>query len=58
MASAIEQVIDAFRTGRAPGETFRDGYWVNGILDAAYRSLRSGRWEPVTLDAALLGGAA
>ena len=54
----MADVIDAFRSGRAPGETFRDGYWVNGILDAAYRSLRSGRWEPVTLDPALVGGAA
>jgi predicted dehydrogenase len=54
----MADVIDAYRTGRAPGETFRDGYVVNGILDAAYRSMRSGRWEPVTLDTALLGGAA
>ena len=54
----MADVIDAFRTGRAPGETFRDGYVVNGVLDAAYRSLRSGQWEPVTLDTSLLGGAA
>jgi predicted dehydrogenase len=50
----MADVIDAFRTGRAPAETFRDGYVVNGILDAAYRSIRTGRWEPVTLDPALL----
>jgi predicted dehydrogenase len=50
----MADVIDAFRTGRAPRETFRDGYVVNGILDAAYRSMRSGRWEPVTTDDALL----
>ena len=31
---------------------------MNGVLDAAYRSLRSGRWEPVNLDAALLGAPA
>ncbi len=54
----MADVVDAFRTGRAPGETFRDGYTVNGILDAAYRSLRSGTWEPVTLDPALLGAPA
>ncbi len=53
----MADVIDAFRTGHAPGETFRDGYVVNGILDAAYRSMRSGHWEPVTLDDALLAGA-
>jgi predicted dehydrogenase len=50
----MADVIDAFRTGRPPRETFRDGYAVNGILDAAYRSMASGRWEPVTVDDALL----
>jgi predicted dehydrogenase len=50
----MADVIDAFVTGRPPRETFRDGYVVNGVLDAAYRSMRSGRWEPVTLDLALL----
>ena len=50
----MTDVIDAFVTGRPPRETFRDGYVVNGVLDAAYRSMRSGRWEPVTLDLVLL----
>ena len=50
----MADVIDAFVTGRPPRETFRDGYVVNGVLDAAYRSMRSGRWEPVTLDLMLL----
>jgi predicted dehydrogenase len=54
----MADVIGAYRTGRAPSETFRDGYVVNGVLDAAYRSLRSGQWEPVNLDTDLLGGAA
>ena len=31
----------------------RDGYVVNAILDAAYRSMRSGRWEPVRRTRAL-----
>ncbi len=53
----MADVIEAYCDGRAPQETFRDGYVVNGVLDAAYRSMRSGRWEPVTLDAALLAGA-
>jgi predicted dehydrogenase len=53
----MADVIEAYRDGRAPREAFRDGYVVNGVLDAAYRSMRSGRWEPVTLDAALLAGA-
>ena len=52
----MANVIEAYRDGVAPQETFRDGYVVNGVLDAAYRSMRSGCWEPVALDAALLAG--
>jgi len=51
----MADVVGAFREGTAPSETFRDGYIVNGILDAAYRSMRSGHWEPLALDAELLG---
>jgi predicted dehydrogenase len=51
----LADVVEAFREGRAPQETFRDGYIVNRILDAAYRSMASGRWEPVALDPALVG---
>ena len=50
----MAEVVDAFRTGRPPRETFRDGYIVNATLDAAYRSMRSGHWEHVLLDEALL----
>jgi predicted dehydrogenase len=53
----MANVIEAYRDGHAPQETFRDGYIVNGVLDAAYRSMRSGHWEPVTLDESLLGTA-
>ena len=35
--------------GRAPQETFYDGYVVNAIMDAAYRSAKSDRWESVDL---------
>jgi predicted dehydrogenase len=45
-------MVEAFRAGREPRETLRDGYIVNAVLDAAYRSMRSGHWEPV-LDAAV-----
>lgn len=41
-------MVEAFRTGATPRETFHDGLAVNRILDAAYRSMRSGCWEPVT----------
>ncbi|MEA2613793.1 MAG: hypothetical protein QOI52_1752, partial [Chloroflexota bacterium] len=52
----MQDVVEAFREGRDPRETFLDGYVVNRVLDSAYRSIRSGRWEPVELDASLLGG--
>ena len=51
----MADVVEAFRAGREPRETFRDGYVVNAILGAAYRSMQSGHWEPVLTDAALLG---
>ena len=51
----LADVIEAFRSGRQPLETFADGYAVNMILDAAYRSMKSGCWEPVGLDEQLVG---
>jgi predicted dehydrogenase len=50
----MQHMVEAFRSGSEPRETFRDGYVVNAVLDAAYRSMRSGRWEAVELDEALL----
>jgi predicted dehydrogenase len=43
----MQDVVGSFRAGTAPRETFRDGLAVNSIIDAAYRSIRSGRWEPL-----------
>jgi predicted dehydrogenase len=43
----MRDVVEAFRAGRQPRESFRDGYIVNAALDAAYRSIRSGQWEPI-----------
>ncbi len=40
-------MVEAFRAGREPRETFHDGFVVNAVLDAAYRSMHSGSWEPV-----------
>jgi len=54
----MADVVESFRAGRAPRETFRDGYIVNAVLDAGYRSMRSGCWEPVALDDALLAAGA
>ena len=41
----MADVVNAFRDGRRPQETFEDGLIVNQILDAAYRSIASGHWE-------------
>jgi predicted dehydrogenase len=43
----MADVVGAFADGREPQETFRDGFAVNAVLDAAYRSMRSGHWEAV-----------
>ena len=45
-------MVESYRTGVEPRETFHDGLAVNLVLDAAYRSMRSGRWEPVALEPA------
>lgn len=42
-------MFDAIDNGTTPMETFYDGYVVNTIMDAAYRSVESKRWEPVEL---------
>jgi predicted dehydrogenase len=43
-------MLDAFDAKRAPVETFYDGYVVNAIMDACYRSMETKRWEAVALD--------
>jgi len=40
----------AIEEGRAPLETFYDGYVVNAILDAAFLSAKSKNWEKVLLE--------
>ncbi|HSF54062.1 MAG TPA: hypothetical protein VLA71_09935, partial [Algoriphagus sp.] len=42
-------MFDAFEKGTQPRETFYDGYVVNAILDAAYKSAKTKLWEPVQL---------
>ena len=51
----MADVVEAFRDGRPPQETFEDGLIVNRILDAAYRSIRSGQWEAVERSAQVAG---
>ncbi len=42
-------MFNAMDAGTAPRETLYDGYVVNSVMDAAYRSAKSGAWEPVDL---------
>jgi predicted dehydrogenase len=42
-------MFDAIEKGEQPQETFYDGYVVNAILDAAYKSAQTKKWEPVEL---------
>ncbi len=36
--------------GAAPMESFYDGYIVNAIIDACYKSAQTKQWEPVQLE--------
>ncbi len=42
-------MFDSMEKNTQPIETFYDGYVVNAIMDACYRSARSKKWEPVEL---------
>ncbi len=42
-------MFDAIDKNTEPAETFYDGYIVNAILDAAYKSAASKQWEPVQI---------
>jgi predicted dehydrogenase len=43
-------MFNSMEKGVAPKETFYDGYVVNSVLDAAYKSAKTKQWEPVKLD--------
>jgi hypothetical protein len=45
----FQDMFDAMDEGREPMETFYDGYVVNAVMDACYRSAESRRWETVEL---------
>ncbi|MFH0842817.1 MAG: Gfo/Idh/MocA family oxidoreductase [Bacteroidota bacterium] len=42
-------MFNAFENKSKPAETFYDGYVVNEIMDACYRSSVSKKWEPIKL---------
>ena len=43
-------MFNSLEKGKPPKETFYDGYVVNAVLDAAYKSAKTKLWEPVKLD--------
>ncbi len=45
----MNHFVECVAKGEMPRENFEDGYVVNLILDAAYQSMQSKKWEPVEL---------
>lgn len=45
----LQHFVTCLLNGEMPKETFRDGYIVNCIIDACYRSMKSGKWEHIHL---------
>jgi predicted dehydrogenase len=43
----MRHFVECVREGRAPRESYADGYTVNRILDAGYRSIRDHKWVRV-----------
>jgi predicted dehydrogenase len=48
-AHMFTDMLNALDDRVTPRETFYDGYVVNAIIDAAYRSIESRQWQPVKL---------
>jgi hypothetical protein len=46
----FNDMFNCMDTKGTPREDFYDGYVVNAILDAAFKSALSKRWEPVLLE--------
>ena len=49
-SNMFTDMFDAIDNKREASETFYDGYIVNAILDAAYKSAKTKQWEPVVID--------
>ncbi len=48
----VEMFLDMFNAmdaGKAPMETFYDGYIVNAVVDACYKAAQTKQWEPIEL---------
>ena len=46
----FKDMFNAMDEGRRPVEDFYDGYIVNSIIDACYKSAETKKWEPVIID--------
>jgi predicted dehydrogenase len=51
----MRHFVECFAGKTMPRENFVDGYVVNCVIDAAYTSMKSGRWEPVNVDRSVVG---
>jgi predicted dehydrogenase len=47
----MRHFVECYVAGEQPREDFVDGYIVNCVIDAAYKSMKSGHWEAVHIDA-------
>jgi predicted dehydrogenase len=47
--SMFMDMFNSMDAGKAPMETFYDGYIVNSIIDASYKAAQSKKWEPVEI---------
>lgn len=43
-------MFNSMEAGKPPMETFYDGYIVNAVIDACYRSAKTRQWETVHID--------
>ncbi|HET6995511.1 MAG TPA: Gfo/Idh/MocA family oxidoreductase [Chitinophagaceae bacterium] len=43
-------MFESIEKDKQPAETFYDGYIVNAIIDAAYKSAKTKQWEPVIIE--------
>ncbi|KYH39714.1 MAG: oxidoreductase domain-containing protein [Candidatus Bathyarchaeota archaeon B63] len=45
----LKHFVTCILNGKKPRETFKDGYIVNCMLDACYRSVKTGKCEKITI---------
>jgi predicted dehydrogenase len=45
----LRHFIESIQRTEEPRETIKDGYTVNCMLDACYKSIKTGRWEKITI---------